>query len=458
MQCARYILFLALFPFPAWPARLFTSGFETNDVMETEWTQFKGGFVTVVPQNSLVRSGRFAGRGNYVATAASIGRDLDGIATSGTYFTRFYFYAETLPSVVVFILSAANTSDVSSLIVSYDPALGVLRLENAVTGTTVFGTTVIATGKWYRLETRLLVADSGGEADLRLYDGDNTTTLDALSIVGEDTLPAGISTFFLGSEGGAGTWAFDVDDVAINDDTGTFQNSWPGPGRVVLVGPASDVATGWTASVAGPNFHNVDDEPGTPDDDATYNHTIGSTAQDSFQLTPVSSQAPPNQAPVLAQVFARAGSDSSGINSSILLQWWDAQGTMFEGLPFDTTVNGYRIGKPSELLVVNLSASTLQDVDLSRIGYVAAPDPTALKKVTALWANVELHDAPATLPDGGTPPTGACLGTVCVGHLYQVGCGCSAGGESPPLLFMWAVVLALHRRRRTPGSQPRALA
>jgi len=67
---------------------------------------------------------------------------------------------------------------------------------------------------------------------------------------------------------------FWIDDIAINDTSGSYNNSWIGDGHVVVIKPnaAGDI-TQLLSSTGNPNYQNVDDVPF----DATGNNS-GSTA------------------------------------------------------------------------------------------------------------------------------------------------------------------------------------
>jgi len=374
----------ALAPEGARAARLFTSGFETNDFLKTEWSSHAGSInnptiVTISP-----RSGTYRLDSSSLSSGAShVYRNLSSTKTSGTAFTRFYFRTNTVaPSAnAVIFQEQANSGSAATRI--FLLTTGRFRLNNNVTGTNTDSTFNLSTNTWYRLEVRHLLADSGGEIELRIYVGDNTTAADTLSITGEDTLPVDILSFFFGKSS-AVTGIYSYDDIAINDDTGSFQNSWPGPGRVALVKPTFDKSVVWTPTPAGSNAANVDDEPGTPDDDATYNAAAGS-ATDRFHLSDFPTIMPPTATLTLAHVFGRARVSSGTFSATF--RWWNEQDAQFTGPAFSFGTS-YEIPDTNELLVVDLSTSTRSEVMRSQIGYGRGPGVVNLF-MTALWANVE---------------------------------------------------------------------
>ena len=70
---------------------------------------------------------------------------------------------------------------------------------------------------------------------------DDITTTDALNYPGNE-VRFGIINPHVSRASGRNFW---MDDIAVNDDTGSENNSWPGiAGKVVVIGPAADVAVG----------------------------------------------------------------------------------------------------------------------------------------------------------------------------------------------------------------------
>lgn len=135
------------------------------------------------------------------------------------------------------------------------------------------GGSVIATGSfkynidsWYCLEFRIKIADTGGIVQLKVdgkldidYSGDTqpgaATTIDNLSLN---------SNY---NQSTAEAYVY-IDDVAINDTSGTVDNSWCGEGRIEYkASNAAGDATQLTPS-AGNNFECVDET--TTDGDGTY--------------------------------------------------------------------------------------------------------------------------------------------------------------------------------------------
>jgi hypothetical protein len=98
---------------------------------------------------------------------------------------------------------------------------------------------------WYRVEFRVRTNTSASDdtAEL-LLDGATVATTTTASLT-----TFGVGTFSYGwvTAPGASKVIY-MDDIAVNDDQGANQNTYPGDGKVVLALPISDnaVGTGWT--------------------------------------------------------------------------------------------------------------------------------------------------------------------------------------------------------------------
>ena len=72
------------------------------------------------------------------------------------------------------------------------------------------------------------------------------------------------------------------DDFAINDTTGSVDNSWCGAGKVYYMPAASDTSTQWTPSAGSDNYAMVDEAP--HDSDTTYVQTATNGHTDVYGL------------------------------------------------------------------------------------------------------------------------------------------------------------------------------
>jgi hypothetical protein len=135
------------------------------------------------------------------------------------------------------------------------------------------GNAVLRMNAWYVVEMYAKIANSNGTATVKV---NNTTDI---GYTGDTAANASeyvnVVRFGLSRDSFANTiHTLYLDDIAVNDTTGSHQTSWIGQGGVYLLKPNADGATtDWTASAGTVHYSLVDD---TPDDAATTYVTAGS--------------------------------------------------------------------------------------------------------------------------------------------------------------------------------------
>jgi hypothetical protein len=200
---------------------------------------------------------------------------------------RTYFQVvDTLPTSTPKV-AALTTAAGGVLISARLSPTGTLELWNDVAGAQigVDSTTVVAVGVWYMVQLRLL-ANTGAvdQAELLVMDDQPQSPSESISgtaLTISDTHAARFQTGYVTAPGVTSTIL--VDDVAVNDSTGTTQNGLPGGGQVFVL-PCSSVTAGtsWLDCAGGTTLANfppyVDNLP--PQglaDHSTAGHT-GATA------------------------------------------------------------------------------------------------------------------------------------------------------------------------------------
>ncbi len=386
------LLWLLISVQPVFANRLFTSGFEENAFTTTLWTaQAITTIVTTSP-----RSGTYAMENATQGDQGYARKNLSTQVTSGTLYTRVCFYFITsLPTStrgLIWVESVGGADNWALTVVSP----GVLHLVNNVTTTDVAGPTLTA-NTWYCAEVRHLVADTGGQIEGRV-DGGSAWGIGAFTGgngTNEDTLATDVTQFTFGGAGPAGgspvaRW----DDIAINDANGTFQNSWPGLGKIAMLVPNTEVSIGWTPSTGTDNSANVDDLPGTPDDDTTYNSSATANTEDRLGLTALGAEVPSNAVIVLADVWARIRGEGTTASRQCRVLLWDDAGAQTNGpttaLNDSTT---YQVMSTADHLVFDASGETKTSIDSYDVG--AEPLTAHATRLTALWVNVEWREAAA---------------------------------------------------------------
>lgn len=156
---------------------------------------------------------------------------------------------------------------------------GKLRLRGKTTTTISPDSLTLSADTWYRVELGFRVPSAGGATgSLRLWvDGALQATSDTTDIF---ALP--LDHIYVGAAAGTPGVSLYFDDVALNDgDASGNQDGLPGPGKIVLLKPTSDVSrTGWTDGNGGTSnlFDSLDNIP--PVGEATSGTTATSQIED----------------------------------------------------------------------------------------------------------------------------------------------------------------------------------
>lgn len=204
------------------------------------------------------RSGVASFRANNAGTTtAQFNRWISGIVTPfGTmvtdrnYYARTYFNFSTFPTVDDYALLAFANST-GNVVTAYfdisDNSIG-MWLAGVKTGSR---SSAITTNQWYRLEL-------GFDNDQTAASGYGEILLDGVSVTSSTTLTYSatiadrVQVGKYHASGAAETATCYFDDIALNDDQGANENTWPGSGKVVLLKPVSDAQDGsWVGGAGG---------------------------------------------------------------------------------------------------------------------------------------------------------------------------------------------------------------
>lgn len=230
-------------------ARLFETGAETRSGSAEAVN--KSASCTI--DTSIFRSGSASFRCNTgsLDIASRVTKPIAGVL-GRWYRTRAYFRFSDLPAVTNSALMY-YFSDVELVSARITPT-GKLILWNNVSGTQIgsnSSATIKTDGTWYRVELAINL-DIGAIDQAELYlDGSLVATATSLSL--SDVAVANISIGWASDSVTGINKICNVDDIAINDDQGASQNSYPGSGKLVLLVPISDNArdTLWTGGAGG---------------------------------------------------------------------------------------------------------------------------------------------------------------------------------------------------------------
>ncbi|HEX5561803.1 MAG TPA: hypothetical protein VFX52_09180 [Nocardioidaceae bacterium] len=390
-------------------ARMWTCGFELQSTT-AEFGVNSGSVVTGAPQISTTvrRAGTASLRSNPTNATAFIEHQLTTGVVMRT-FHRFYLRIDSLPSTATNVYGIGQSG--------YFPALlriqpdGTLVLRDGFVETTLAGTSpALALGRWYRVELDYTDVSNGGvlAAGTAPFKGylDGVQFADAMcsNITGFSRIRMGVQL--------AATTDIFIDDVAVNDTTGTVQNGLPGPGNVVHLRPnAAGDANGWATAVGGTagaanNWTRVSERP--PDDATSYNQTsaTGTTTTDDFNIeSPTAAGIGSGDSITLVQVGGRVASSATTAASIVYRLKGQAGGTVLESGSVSVASTAWSVHsgvspRPYQLTAYtnpqNGAAWTAAALENAQIGYRSNVSQTTVRRVSNLWALVEF------VPKAGT--------------------------------------------------------
>src|SRR3990167_2876019 len=244
-------------PSPIYANRLWLSGAELQSVTSRmEWDTTTG---SPTINTTTKRSGAASLRCNPSATTAFVTQRYTGDTTTVVYYIRTYLYITTATDALDSILANFDSfgDNLASIRMNSNRTLELWQ-SSAQIG---LDSSALSTGQWYRIELEVTI----GTGSITGLDA----RIDGVSFASGTGLTNSIDTQLTLRLGCVTATTADLyfDDVAINDNTGTIQTSWPGAGSIVHMYP--DSAGDNDGATSTPNSYlNVDEKP-TPDDDTT---------------------------------------------------------------------------------------------------------------------------------------------------------------------------------------------
>jgi hypothetical protein len=171
------------------------------------------------------------------------------LVANTSYFFRVYMRFDNLPTSTVYV--AADTATPTAVGIKLTTT-GTFQLWNPQSNTQIgsdSGAITAGDGVWHRLEFKVVTGASSVTGTEAYVDGvliATSGTLSAPALGNTVSIAAGWL-----SAPGASLQCY-IDDIAINDSTGSQQTGYPGDGSLVLLVPTSDNAkgTGWTNDAA----------------------------------------------------------------------------------------------------------------------------------------------------------------------------------------------------------------
>lgn len=254
-------------------ARLLTCGWETASAYEGTAITSTGYFSLDSTTTRSVLSTYSVKYPSTPAGVAAISYCAPTYATpsiSDTWYARFYLNISGAPSTAGLFFCMNGT------VTTTWPTVGIsLRLNTDRTLSLIYNNTArtptsaaLTADTWYRIEVRG-ISGSSGQAEL-VVDGTSVVSVSGAS--GETVAWAQLG---LGSSVATRGCDIYIDDLVLNDSTGSGQNTWPGDSSLKLITATADsaIGTGWTTSGAATTnlYTNIDTIPPLGIADTTAN-------------------------------------------------------------------------------------------------------------------------------------------------------------------------------------------
>lgn len=364
-------------------ARLYSTGFELNSTTAgVEGDTYSG--VTVSTTN--VRSGSYALRANAVASAPFYRTQvLSADSSTAICYFRFYLYIASATNALVQIARIVTSGNVQQMTIRLNTD-NTLQLTNNTVTQVGSSSAALSLNTWYRVECKL---DPTGSIEAKL---------NGATFASGSTAAGSWSRILLGAINGTPTCDLYFDDVAINDGSGSFQNGYPGDGKIILLRPnAAGDNTGLTTGVSDNTNHylNVDDI--TPDDDTTYNQTSTASQTDDYNIedAPIGSSDTINVVSVgvryrkvtsgtlVFNVRAKASSGGTVESSSNISSTGTTYTTNASAAPFNYPLTMY------DLPGASTTSWTKSALDTAQIGVSTVSNTANNWRFTAIWMLVD---------------------------------------------------------------------
>lgn len=378
-------------------ARQISSGFELNSTTSGVEPNIEGSESSPSIVSTTIRSGSYS-----LQIASLTSGNKKGVRqylseNSPSKYVRIYYNVATLPSAENRIIAFKNQnsfSDPAFVYITIDNT-GVLKLydEDGQIGS---ASSALSLNTNYRIE---LFVDTTGAA------GSHTVQarIDGVQFAGATnrSIAGGIRHFFIGGNlnGEAqttGSWSFD--DFAFNTASGSFQNSWPGPGKVIHLKPNAAGDNNALEGAASTNYQDVDEV--TPDDATTNIDTAADSVGeiDDYNIENPTSIGE-NDTINCVQIGVRhAGAGASSNDSFVVRVKASASGTVEESAAISPSGTAYRTNNNNirdflltlyDLPGASTTAWTKADLTTAQIGIRKSADSTNGARISTLWMLVD---------------------------------------------------------------------
>lgn len=393
-------------------ARLQSIGFELGSL--TAGVELTAANTNVTLDTTTVRSGTYAIRFHDASGsfAPFFRQTFSSSNQSSGFYTRAYVYVASAGSAARTLICYRNASNAEkiSIMLNSDQTLQLRNVEDS----TDIGSpsNALSLNTWYRVE---LFIDT-----TTVSSTDCEARIDGVSFASSTSqnLATGVARVAFGSSALDTSYDVYMDDIAINDTSGTNQNSWPGEGSIIHLRPNADGDNeDWTNSSGTDGWGLVNEV--TPDDATTHIRDTVLSATDDFNIDTSSAIASYDIINCL-QVGVRFAESATTESKAFVVRLKSTSGgTVEESSDINPSSTSYVTNAPAEprnypLTLYDLpGASTIAwtkaDLETSQIGVrISDAGSTENIRVSTLWLVVDYKE--------GTPP-------VLPHHLGALGAG-----------------------------------
>lgn len=380
-------------------ARLKSIGFELNSTTsDVETTNNSGGVIS----SATFRSGAYSFNKANGSTSANMRVAYASSDYTGAIYSRFYFRIQTATSALqrIWTLQTSGVTRRVSIRVNANRTLELWDESNvAQIGS---DSSALALDTWYSVELLVDTTTLASSVVEARIDGSSFAS-------GTVNLAGGGSEFTNGFGASDSGCRLFWDDIAINDTSGSFQNSWPGEGSIVHLRPnATGDNDAWQDGAGGSsNYQSIDEV--TPNDasgsDYIASNSSGQIVDANIDATPAAIGA--SDTINVVQVGVRiASAFNSNSNSLVLRVKAAASGTVEESSTITTasttwTTNSASVPRNYQLTLYDLpgastTAWTKSDLDSAQIGARSTTPLGAGIRVSTIWMLVDYTSAPAS--------------------------------------------------------------
>lgn len=370
-------------------ARLWTCGAELQTA--TAGIEFTA-IVTTAPaiETTTKRSGNAAFRISNTGAIEGF-RQQFSTGTQDAMYARVYLYLVAYPSTDRIIFGFGLNGSYKACI--RVRSTGALQLYNAEDNAQVGSdSSALSLNTWYRVEIKEDTTTLASTAVEALIDGTSFAS-------GTIDITAAHTNFRIAMTAADSTLDYIVDDIALNDATGSFQNSWPGEEEVIVLRPNGNGAfSDWGGSDGNStdNYLLVDEVPPSSTDYVEDN-TSGQIDDYNLEATPAAMESSDTINVVHVGVYA-AVSDATGADPDIVLRFTaggntdesanlDCNSLTYQGpapLPADSNYKLTLYDMPG----ASTTAITKADLDSAQAGIRVSVTDTHFARVAALWVMV----------------------------------------------------------------------